>query len=110
MTDPEPLDRLNLLESLAESRMGLLSLERKAREGGDKAAADELAARGWELKDRIDGLRRIAHDEWDAAARGLGERFRQAQAVPPRVRSVAQLPIFERRVGLERPGEIKALA
>jgi hypothetical protein len=73
-------DKTRFIESLAEARLTVLYLARRAVEAKDKKTADRLDAQGREIKAQIAALRAFPHENWASAARGLGEQFEKARA------------------------------
>lgn len=70
---------VDLLESLAETRVSVLYLARRAQETKDAALANELTEKGQSLKIEIARIRRTRTVEWTKEASVLLKRSRRAQ-------------------------------
>jgi hypothetical protein len=69
-----------ILETLAESRVSVLYLARRAREEKNKSLAEELSSQAKTLQSEITRLRRAAHVVWPAEANVLTGKFVGAQS------------------------------
>lgn len=69
-----------LLESLADSRISILYLARKAKEAKNNALAKELTEKGQSLKIEMARTRRIVVADWSQKAGALLERSKTIQA------------------------------
>lgn len=86
------------LEALAEARLALLALARRAHEIEGAPGAKDLAAKAEALKAPLTALRRNALEDWSVAARGIEIKIRRAsERVKHAVRGVEHGKSFSTR-------------
>jgi regulator of replication initiation timing len=79
-TTSQRLPATALFESLAESRVSVLYLARRAQETKDTALAKELTEKGQSLKIEIARIRRTLTADWTKEAAALLKRSKTAQS------------------------------
>ncbi len=81
---------VDLLESLAETRVSVLYLARRAQETKDTALAKELTEKGQSLKIEIARIRRTRTVEWTKESTVLLKRSKTAQSELARLAATAE--------------------
>lgn len=79
-TTSQRLPATALFESLAESRVSVLYLARRAKENKDMALAKELTEKGQSLKIEMVRIRRTLTADWNKESTALLKRSKTAQS------------------------------
>lgn len=80
LSEVTPLPAVSLLESMAESRISVLYLARRAKEAKNTALAKELSDQGQRLRTEITRLRQTETAAWGTQSKSLVARAETAQS------------------------------